>query len=159
MTNNVNIFKFDNKAAIRVVEIKGNLWFVAKDVCEILALTDDRNQLKKLANDEKKIIHRSNVNLTEGLLFPNRGANCISESGLYKLIMRSDKPEARRFQYWVTGTVLPTIRKEGAYIMSEEKVATGELDEDAFVMKAMEILKRKVERLKEEKEKLQHRTV
>lgn len=62
-----------------------------------------------------------------------RNAKLIAESGLYKLIMRSDKPEARRFQDWVTREVLPAIRKDGAYIMGEEKVATGELDEDAFM--------------------------
>lgn len=63
-------------------------------------------------------------------LFANSQASAItliSESGLYKLIMRSDKPAAREFQDWVTHVVLPAIRKDGAYIMGEEKVATGEL--------------------------------
>ena len=46
----------------------------------------------------------------------------ISESGLYKLVMRSDKPEARQFQDWVTRVVLPAIRKDGGYIQGEEKV-------------------------------------
>lgn len=46
-------------------------------------------------------------------------AMLISESGLYKLIMRSDKPQARDFQDWVTRVVLPAIRKDGAYIMGE----------------------------------------
>lgn len=94
------------------MEIEGNPWFVAKDVCEILGLKDDRNHLMKLSADEKRIVARSNVNLTQGLSFPNRGANCVSESGLYKLVMRSDKPEARRFQDWVTKEVLPAIRKD-----------------------------------------------
>ena len=51
-------------------------------------------------------------------------ATIITESGLYKLVMRSDKPQAKEFQDWVTGTVLPAIRKDGAYIMGEEKVVT-----------------------------------
>lgn len=50
-----------------------------------------------------------------------QNARCIAESGLYKLIMRSDKPEARQFQDWVTRDVLPAIRKDGAYVMGEEK--------------------------------------
>jgi len=54
----------------------------------------------------------------------------VSESGLYRLIGRSDKPEARKFQDWVNGDVLPAIRKDGAYILGEEKVATGEMSED-----------------------------
>lgn len=51
--------------------------------------------------------------------------------------MRSDKPQARLFQDWVTRDVLPAIRKDGAYIMGEEKVASGEMDEDEFVLKAI----------------------
>lgn len=151
MSNQVSLFKFENGAEVRVVHDGGSLWFVAKDVCEVLGLTDDRNHLKKLADDERRIIQRSNVNLVYGSSFPNRGANCVSESGLYKLIMRSDKPEARVFQDWVTGTVLPAIRKDGAYVMGEEKVVTGELDEDAIILKAMQILQRKVDRLKGQK--------
>jgi prophage antirepressor-like protein len=51
--------------------------------------------------------------------------------------MRSDKPQARLFQDWVTRDVLPAIRKDGAYIMGEEKVATGEMSEDEFVLKVI----------------------
>jgi prophage antirepressor-like protein len=58
----------------------------------------------------------------------------ICESGLYKLIMRSDKPEAARFQGWVTQDVLPTIRKTGAYVMGEEKVAQGLVAEDQMAL-------------------------
>ena len=77
-------------------------------------------------------------------LFPGRTARAslVSESGLYKLIMRSDKPEARKFQDWVTREVLPAIRKDGAYIMGEEKVRTGEMDEDELVLRAVAILQR-----------------
>lgn len=57
--------------------------------------------------------------------------------------MWSDKPQARPFQDWVTGTVLPAIRKDGAYIMGEEKVVSGEMGEDEFVLKAMMILQGK----------------
>lgn len=60
------------------------------------------------------------------------GAILISESGLYKLIMRSDKPQARAFQDWVTCDVFPAIRKDGIYVMGEEKVHSGELNEDVL---------------------------
>ena len=53
----------------------------------------------------------------------------VTEAGLYTLVMRSDKPEAKAFQKWVTGTVLPAIRKDGGYVRDEEKVVTGELSE------------------------------
>lgn len=55
----------------------------------------------------------------------------LSESGLYKFILRSDKPQARPFQDWVTREVLPSVRKTGGYILGEEKVATSEVSEDA----------------------------
>jgi hypothetical protein len=73
-------------------------------------------------------------------------------SGLYKLALRSDSLYAKPFQDWVTPDVLPAIRKDGAYVMGEEKVVTGELDEDAFVLKAIGILQAKVEPLSQERE-------
>ncbi|MCO7557031.1 BRO-N domain-containing protein [Metapseudomonas otitidis] len=141
--SNVSIYKFENTADIRVVEIEGNPWFVAKDALAGMGYpqTSHANILKKLADDE--VILKQ---IQKGV----RSVSLISESGLYKLVMRSDKPEAQRFQDWVTRDVLPAIRKDGAYIMGEEKVATGEMDEDAFVLKAIEILQRKIDRLKAE---------
>ncbi|WP_065760376.1 BRO-N domain-containing protein [Pseudomonas defluvii] len=129
------------------MSIDGNPWFVAKDALAGMGYpqTSHANILKKLADDE--VILKQ---IQKGV----RSVSLISESGLYKLVMRSDKAEARRFQDWVTREVLPAIRKDGAYIMGEEKVATGELDEDAFIAKAMDIMHRKIERLKEEKAKL-----
>lgn len=132
---------------IRVGDIDGKPWFVAKDVCVVLGLTDARNHLRKLGAGEKKMFPRSNVNLARAFSFPNRGANCVSESGLYKLIMRSDKPEAKCFQDWVTGTVLPAIHKNGVYVAGEEKAGSGEISEDELIAKAQEILQRKVGRL------------
>jgi prophage antirepressor-like protein len=60
----------------------------------------------------------------------------MSESGLYKLIMRSDKPAARSFQNWVSRVVMPSIRKDGLYIAGEEKVAKGGMSEDELILKA-----------------------
>lgn len=141
--SNVSIYKFENKAEIRVVEIEGNPWFVALDVCRALDVytygntVNTTTAVKKLAADEYR--KEEGLNRIEGFDARAKTVVLVSESGLYKLIMRSDKPEARRFQDWVTRDVLPAIRKDGAYIMGEEKVATGEMDEDAFVLKAIEI--------------------
>ncbi|HCL3314593.1 TPA: hypothetical protein N2A14_002601 [Pseudomonas aeruginosa] len=159
MTNQVSIYKFENKAEIRVLSVNEAPWFVAVDVCRALNLAEHPmggfgHHLKGLADDEVTPISKLGVKL------PGKGmgnARAVAESGLYKLIMRSDKPEARRFQDWVTRDVLPAIRKDGAYIMGEEKVATGELDETLFVLRAMEILKTKVDRLTEERDALQHK--
>lgn len=154
--SNVSIYKFENKAEIRVLNVNDAPWFVAVDVCRTLNLAEHPmggfgHHLKGLADDEVTPISKLGVKL------PGKGmgnARAVAESGLYKLIMRSDKPEARRFQDWVTRDVLPAIRKDGAYIMGEEKVATGEMDEDAFVLKAIEILQRKIDRLSSENKQL-----
>ncbi len=107
--------------SIRVVMLDGQRsvepWFVAADVCRALHLNMNGGtfpHLKPLAPDEKQMVRNSTHNLTMGSL-PNAGVTCISESGLYKLVMRSDKPEARQFQDWVTRDVLPAIRKDGGY--------------------------------------------
>ncbi|HHG4367932.1 TPA: BRO-N domain-containing protein [Pseudomonas aeruginosa] len=145
--SNVSIYKFEDTTEIRVVEIEGNPWFVATDVCKAIGLSNVTLAVRPLADDEKTLNPIKTVRGTKDL-------NCVSESGLYKLVLRSDKPEARRFQDWVTRDVLPAIRKDGAYIMGEEKVATGEMDEDAFVLKAIEILQRKIDRLSSENKQL-----
>lgn len=112
------------------MDIAGAPWFVSADVCRCLGLKRHSNggyayHLKSLKADE--ITPMSEV----GVTLPGTGmqnARLISESGLYKLITRSDKPEARTFQDWVTRDVLPAIRKDGAYVMGEEKLkAAGEM--------------------------------
>lgn len=130
---------------IRVIEHEGQPWFVAADVCKGLAIGNTSAATEKLPATDK-----SQLNL--GL--PGKPPLVVSEAGLYKLVMRSDKPEAKAFQDWVTRVVLPAIRKDGAYVMGEEKVATGELSEDELVMRAMTIMTRKVDRLTQERDQL-----
>lgn len=146
-------FSFTDQA-VRVVTIDGKPWFVAADVCRALGYNvkpdgtvNTNNALRPLLDDE---VSCCLISETGGR--PNK---VISESGLYTLIMRSDKPEARAFQDWVTRDVLPAIRKDGAYVMGEEKVATGEMTEDELVAKAVAFLQRKVERLAKEKQSRQ----
>jgi prophage antirepressor-like protein len=148
-------FEFEG-AAVRVVKIDGEPWFVAADVCRALGLASCKKNgysrhLKSLNASEISPASRCGVILSgHGMAH----ANLISESGLYKLVMRCRKLEARRFQDWVTGTVLPAIRKDGAYIMGEEKVASGELEETQFILRAMQMLNAKAERLAGEVQKL-----
>ena len=79
---------------------------MAKDVCSALHLTNSTIALKPLDNDERAKL----------FLAPNVNANIISESGLYTLVLRSNKPEAKMFRKWVTSEVLPQIRRTGAYV-------------------------------------------
>lgn len=150
-TNNaVSIFNFyDND--IRVVGLNSGPWFVASDVCRVLGLHNTTQAVRSLAPNERNLMGRSNLNQNE-VSFPNRGATVISESGLYKLVLRSDKPQAKDFQDWVTQVVLPAIRKDGAYIKDEEKVASGEMGEEEFILKAYDMLRAKVDRLRAERD-------
>jgi prophage antirepressor-like protein len=138
MTKELTTFAYLSNT-IRVVQIDGNPWFVAADVCRAPDLAPHRNtgfsqHLRKL-DPVHEVIPTSAVGIR--LHGPGQhNARIISASGLYKLIMRSDKPEARAFQGWVTRDVLPAIRKDGAYIMGEEKLASGEMSEDEFIFKA-----------------------
>lgn len=128
MSNQLTTFNF-NDLPVRVVELEGEPWFVAADVCKVLGIKNPTVAVKPLGSDEWS---KSNLG-QRGL----GAALTVSESGLYKLIMRSNKPEARAFQDWVTKVVLPAIRKDGAYVMGEEKVVTGEMTEDELVLKAI----------------------
>ena len=95
------------------MEIDGEFWFVAKDVCEALGYANSRDAISVLDDDEI-----SDVGISDGS--QKRHMNIINESGLYTLIMRSNKPAARKFRKWVTGTVLPALRKNGNFSMGEQ---------------------------------------
>ena len=111
---------------VRVVEIEGNPWFVAADVCKLLSLPNVTMALTRLDPADHQHVRKSNLNSGE-VSFPNRGANMVSEAGLYELISGSERPEAKEFRVWVNREVLPSIRKNGGYIKDQEKVATGEM--------------------------------
>ena len=99
---------------VRVVKLDGQPWFVAADVCNILGHTNPTVAIRILGETKKP----------KSDLGSGRPLNVVSESGLYKLVLRSDKPEAKAFQDWVTRVVFPAIRKDGGYILGEEKVAS-----------------------------------
>ena len=108
MANELQIFTY-KKQQVRTIEIDSEIWIVAKDVCEVLELTNPTEALKALDDDEKNTLR-----ISEG----NRGnptVNIINEAGFYKLTFRSNKPEAKEFTRWVTHEVLPAIRKTGTY--------------------------------------------
>jgi len=102
------VFPLTNQET-RIVDIDGNPWWLAKDVCEILGLENVSQAISRLDEDEKSFIIINDG--TPGT--PNRAA--INEPGLYSLILRSSKPEAKTFRRWVTHEVLPQIRKTGVY--------------------------------------------
>lgn len=107
------IFSKENLGSVRTVLLNNEVWFCIKDVCDILGLTNPTVVAKRLDEDEKA---KFDLGLKNGEL-----TNFTNESGLYTLILRSDKPEAKPFRKWITSEVIPAIRKTGKY---EEKPMT-----------------------------------
>lgn len=95
--------------AVRVITRNNQPWFVANDVCQALGYTNPRKAVADHLDDDEKGVTSSDT------LGGKQQLTIISESGLYALILRSRKPEARKFAKWVTSEVLPTIRKTGSY--------------------------------------------
>lgn len=110
MKNRIQIFENDDFGTIRVIDIDGEPWWVLKDVCQALDLHSPHKVAERLDEDERNLIP-----IIDSLGRKQRTA-IINESGLYAVILRSDKPKARDFRRWITHEVLPSIRKHGAYI-------------------------------------------
>ena len=94
---------------VRTVEVNGEPWWVLKDVCNVLELTTPARVAERLDGDEVSLTH-----LTDSI-GRQQETTIINESGLYSVILRSDKPQAKPFRKWVTAEVLPAIRKTGTY--------------------------------------------
>ena len=103
------IVKLYKDHPVRIVDRDGEPWFVAKDVCGALGIAKVDSAIRSLDEDEKDAHSMSTLG-------GNQEMTVVSEAGLYSLIMRSRKPEAKTFKRWVTHEVLPSIRKTGAYI-------------------------------------------
>lgn len=144
------IMKFENESfgSIRVAQDDGGEpWFVAKDVCNALGLTNTTEALRGLDDDEVSNITNSEVAQNGG-----RSPRIVSEPGFYKLVMRSRKPEAKAFQRWVTHEVLPSIRKRGGYMASVKDETPEETMARAFIL-AKETIERKNREIAEMKPK------
>lgn len=104
---NIQVFEYQNNK-VRTVDVDGESWFVLKDVCEVLHLGTTAKVAERLDDDEKGM---NQIHTPGG----TQNVTVVNESGLYHVILRSDKPEAAPFRRWVTNDVLPTIRKTGSY--------------------------------------------
>lgn len=104
----LQVFKFNQNDIQVLTSENGEPLFIAKEVCEVLNIINSRQAIANLDEDEKLLY----TLYTAG---QNRQINVITESGLYSLVLRSNKPEAKAFKKWVTSEVLPAIRKHGMY--------------------------------------------
>ena len=135
--NEITIFKYESKK-VRTVMKDGEPWFVLKDVCVVLGITNPTVVSNRLEEDE---VTKYNLGGLSG------DSNIINESGLYSVILLSRKPEAKRFKKWITSEVLPEIRKTGSYLRTPRTY-----------IQALEALlesEKEKERLKQEKNELQ----
>ena len=108
--SNLQTFSFNNQP-VRTVQLNNQPYWVLKDVCDVLELSNPTVVANRLEDDE---VTKFNLGGLSG------ETNIITESGLYAVILRSDKPNAKEFRKWVTSEVLPAIRKTGAYLTDEK---------------------------------------
>lgn len=111
--NEVKIFENEKFGEIRTVVINGEPWFVAADVCRALEISNSRDAVQRLDEDEKGVV------LTD-TLGGQQSMTAINEPGLYVLVLGSRKPESKEFKRWITHDVIPTIRKTGGYVNNDE---------------------------------------
>jgi hypothetical protein len=104
----MNIFEDHDHDEFRVIDRDGEPWFLLTEVCKKLGIGNPSNVAASLDDDEKGIV-------TIDILGGKKRVRIVNESGLYSVILRSRKPEAKAFKKWVTSEVLPSIRKTGGY--------------------------------------------
>lgn len=135
MNKLAKVFNYGEKE-VRTVIIENEPWFIVKDACNILNITNPTDSIKNIEEDD--------LDTTEVIdsLGRKQTANIVNESGLYQLIFQSRKPEAKQFKRWVTHEVLPSIRKHGIYATDEL------LNNPDLAIKAFTALKEERERNK-----------
>jgi anti-repressor protein len=123
--------------------VKGEeVWFVAKDVCEVLEIGNTSQAISRLDDDEKGLISNDTPSGKQNLAH-------INESGLYSLILGSKKKEAKHFKRWVTHEVLPSVRKHGAY-MTDDILEKTINDPDFMIELLTNLKEEKLKRLEAE---------
>lgn len=142
--DNLQIFDSPDFGQVRIIRQGGEPWFIGKDVAEILGYKKPENAIAVHVDDEDKtttLIQGTGSNYKSNAII-------INESGLYSLILSSKMPKAKEFKRWVTGEVLPAIRKTGGYIAGSENMTDAELMAKA-VLVAQSTIQQRDQRIKE----------
>lgn len=142
--HDLQIFKYNGKE-VRTIQKDGEPWWVLKDVCEVLGLSSPHKVFERLDDDEKG---RNQIPTLGG----EQEMTVVNESGLYNVILRSDKPEAKPFRKWVTSEVLPSIRKNGGYIANQENLTPEQIVANALIV-AQNIISQKDKQIEQMKPK------
>ena len=141
MSNEIQQFDFKGTTLRTLTDENGEPWFVAKDVCDILG-TATKDLHRILESDE--ITNVDSIDIAQN---GGKAPLIISEPGLYRLAMKSRKPEAKEFQRWVSHEVLPSIRKHGAYMT--QQTLDKALTSPDFLIQLATKLKEEQEKVKE----------
>ena len=110
--NEIQVWNYES-SEVRTVQVNGEPWFVLADVRKVLEISNSRNISSRLEPDEKGVTLVDTLGGTQQMTI-------INESGLYAVVLRSDKPQAKPFRKWVTSEVLPSIRKHGSYSVQSQ---------------------------------------
>lgn len=130
--NNIQVWNFQD-SEVRTVEVDGAPYWVLADVCKVLGLSTPSKVAERVDSDDKGM---SLIHTPSG----NQNMTIINESGLYSVILRSDKPQAKSFKKWITSEVIPSIRQNGGYIANQENMSDAEL-----IAKALTVANRIIE--------------
>ena len=117
MDDNLMVFEGNN---VEIFELDGQVLFNPKDVAKILDISDVGSSIRNFSNKQVIKVKNSDMHNMHFRKLNNAGENFLTESGVYKLVFKSHKPEAEKFSDWVTDEVLPTIRKTGGYVNNDE---------------------------------------
>ena len=139
MSSNIQVFGYEDFMVRTYTDENGEVWLVAKDVCNVLGIQNHRDAITVLDEDEKRVSE---------IPTPSNGGyssvNLINEPGLYKLTFRSKKPNAKEFTRRVTHEILPSIRKTGSYTAPKARRTTHRLPINTKATKAIERILHKV---------------
>ncbi len=143
--NNLQPFNNPEFGTIRTLEKDNEVWFIGKDVAEILGYSNTRDALTKHVDSEDK----ASVAIHDGR--QNRSMIIINESGLYSLVLSSKLPTAKKFKRWVTSEVLPSIRKHGIYATTQT-IETMLADPDNAIKVFTALKEERAKRIEQEKQ-------
>ncbi|PHD38231.1 phage antirepressor [Bacillus toyonensis] len=145
--NQLQVFNNEEFGQVRTVVQGEDVWFVAKDVCDVLGINKQRDAYSRLDEDERGSV-------LVDTLGGQQNMNAINESGLYSLILRSRKPQAKAFKKWITSEVLPSIRKHGAY-MTDQALEQAVTNPDFMIGLLTNLKEEKAKRVEAERRILQ----
>lgn len=142
MSNKIQEFFNEKFGMVRATKIDDKIYFVGKDIAEKLGYVNPTKAISTHCKGVSKMGIPSNGGIQQ--------MSVILEGDVFRLIVKSKLSDVEKFESWIMDIVLPAIRQDGAYIQDEEKVSSGDMSDDEFVLHAMTILQNKVTRLKEE---------